>query len=99
MSDSIAQQPKPRPEGDTPCYERTLDSDDPVTDFVMAVASIADEDPGEMPQLQRTIDTGIIERLLEQDGSDANARLSFSYHGYRVTMWSDGDVSFQPVSD
>ena len=82
------------------CYERSFSTDDQiVTDLVMTLASITDEAPEAMPPLQESIDTTILQRLLEHDNPDSDARLSFTYYDFRVTVWNDGDTSIYPLSN
>ena len=103
MSNSPAHQaadPVPEFDEENGCYERTFDTDEQiVTDLVMTLASISDEEPESMPPLQESIDTTILERLLSHDNADSDARLSFTYYDFRVTVWNDGDTSIHPLSN
>ncbi|WP_232688796.1 HalOD1 output domain-containing protein [Halobacterium zhouii] len=103
MSNSPASQtadPAPEFDEENGCYERTFNTDDQiVTDLVMTLANISGDDPESMPPLQESIDTAILERLLAHDNADSDARLSFTYYDFRVTVWNDGDTSIHPLSN
>lgn len=75
-------------------------ADDPeaglATDVVLAVAELSESDPTELPPLSDVIDADALDRLFgpghSGDGSD---RVSFNYHGYRVTVCRDGEIMLQ----
>ena len=102
MSNSPAQsatRAAPEFDKENGCYERSFDTDEQiVTDLVMTLAQIADEEPESLPPLQESIDTTILERLLDHDAG-ADARLSFTYYDFRVTVWHDGDTTIYPLSN
>lgn len=103
MSNSPAQQAaelNPEFDEENGCYERSFDSPEQiVTDLVMTLAAISNEDPETMPPLQDSIDTTILQRLLAHDNDDSDARISFTYYDFRVTVWNDGDTSIHPLSN
>lgn len=81
------------------CYERSFDTGDQiVTDLVMTLATISGEEPESMPPLQESIDTTILQRLLDHDNEESDARLSFTYYDFRITVWNDGDTTIHPLS-
>lgn len=103
MSNSPAHQAaesSPEFDEENGCYERSFDSPEQiVTDLVMTLATITDEEPESMPPLQESIDTTILQRLLAHDNADSDARISFTYYDFRVTVWNDGDTSIHPLSN
>jgi hypothetical protein len=79
---------------------RMFHADDPetglATDVVLAVAEISESDPTELPPLSDVIDADALDRLFGPDHSgDGSDRVSFNYHGYRVTVCRDGEIMLQ----
>lgn len=77
----------------------TVLEDEPSTCLVMAIAEIAETDPLEQPPLNAVIDPDALDELfhggVSSEGSDMD-KVSFNYHGYRVTLHRDGDMIIQP---
>jgi hypothetical protein len=68
---------------DTPC------SEDLLIRITEAVAASSGVDPLALPPLARVIDVEAVETLVAGDGF---RRLTFTYHGHRVTVDGDGQV-------
>lgn len=70
---------------------------DPNVEVVSAIADLEDVPIEELPPLYGCIDH-VLEHLYSNPPSDAaNAEISFTYCGYRVTTKQDGRAWFDPV--
>lgn len=87
-----------RYDDDTDVYtvEYAPADDESVTEaIVYAVASIVDADPASLPPLGEEVDTDAINTLFgQQRSAERNARLSFRYHGFEVTVYDHGEITF-----
>jgi len=84
----------------TETYEVHHDGDsalDVTTTLVLSLSSLTDDDPREMRPLAHTVDPDALDRHVR--GADESATLSFEFHGYRVTVGSDGRIRFAPLRD
>lgn len=64
---------------------------------VDAVAEKVDETPTTLPSLTGTIDPDALDALFR--GNSRHGNVEFDYHGYRVRVSSDGDVSVDSNED
>ena len=62
------------------------------TAVVLALSSLTDVDPTAMRPLNDVVDTDALDSLVR--GRDRGAEVSFGSHGYRVTVRSDGRITF-----
>ena len=58
-----------------------------------AVADREDVSATELPLLYDAVDPDALDALVGSDDSDRDIRVTFSYHGYEVTVTGDGAVS------
>ncbi|PSP78044.1 hypothetical protein BRC81_08270 [Halobacteriales archaeon QS_1_68_20] len=67
------------------------------TAIVTAVADAEGVDPLEMDPLYGAVRSDLVD---EFDGAEVgcDAELTFSYHGYKVTLDGDGEIRLRPVS-
>ena len=69
------------------------------TDVVLAVAELSDIDYTELEPLNNVIDVDALDRLFTQrNPGNENDRISFSYQGFQVTVYRDGEILLQPAS-
>ena len=78
--------------------EFDTDSADPNLGVVSVVAALEDVSRDELPPLYWCIDTLVEHLFSEPPSHEANAQVSFTYHGYRITVEQDGTATFEPVS-
>lgn len=81
-------------------FRAEYDSDhDPTSLAVVAVIAAADDrDPVELTALHATINTGALDELFAAsvDGARRSGRISFSYEGFDVTVFSEGTIEANP---
>ncbi len=78
---------------------RMPDAVDPGRAVVEAVAAAEGVDPIELePTLGSVIDVDALNELFDRRPGGAG-RVSFSYHGYHVTVGSDGRVTVEPADE
>ena len=83
----------------TDVYERDLTEGDssPKMALLRAIADIEGIDETELPALYSCIDEMIEHFYSNPPSAEAQARLEFSFHGYRITLFQDGLAVIQPV--
>ncbi|WP_226479544.1 HalOD1 output domain-containing protein [Natrinema amylolyticum] len=75
--------------------------DQPSLAVVAAVAAVAGSDPDELSPLHSVIDTGALNDLFATtaNGGQRDGRLSFSYEGFDVTVFSEGVIEAEPTEN
>lgn len=69
----------------------------PQTALARALADLKGVEVTDLKQLYACIDH-LVEQLFQSPPpADANAELTFSYEGYRITVFQDGHTVFQPL--
>ena len=86
-----------RPEFDSRkgVYRITHESDRPwpvSTTAVLAISSVTGDEPTDMIPLATVVDPDVLNSHVQHNTGDA--KLSFEYHGYDVTVRSDGLIEF-----
>lgn len=66
--------------------------------IVLTIADKLDLDPTEMEPLYYTIDPELIDQM-GQGGYEISGDIMFDYHGFRVTVTSDRQISMYPLSE
>lgn len=67
------------------------------TDVVLAVAEVSGSDHTELQPLNEVINVDALDRLFTQRTPDnENKRVSFSYQGFQVTVYADGEILLWP---
>ena len=72
--------------------------DAPATQVVEVIADLEDADPVELPSIYRRIDDLIADLFSTPPPADADATLTFTYHGYRIRVEQDGEARFLRAS-
>ncbi|WP_410767665.1 HalOD1 output domain-containing protein [Haloferax sp. DFSO60] len=82
-------------DSDAGTYRTTPTGDEPLgTSLVLCIASIKNTLPTQLPPLARTIDPDALDAIF----ADAqNARLSFSYAGFDITIDSNDSIELRPL--
>lgn len=88
------------PSSDTYHAEFSAEEPDDAADTVVAgVAAIEDEDPIELEPLGSVVDTDALGDIFHPaSGSGTDVSVSFEYSGYRITVWPDESITFEPLS-
>lgn len=68
------------------------------TTIVLGISSLTDTDPTSMLPLYGAADPDVLERHVT-DVRDRDVELTFKFHGYGVTVHSDGHIEFAPLDD
>ena len=73
---------------DGPVYTHEFDTDviDPNVDVVSVIADLEDTPAENLPPLYECIDHLVEHLFSNPPAPDADTRISFSYHGYRITI-------------
>lgn len=99
---SIAQTTSVRLTSDPQSETRRIDHDadcswNVSTTIVYAISSMSGDEPTAMLPLNGAVDPDVLESHVR--GRDRGARLSFEFHGYRVTVRDDGRITFTPLDE
>jgi hypothetical protein len=71
---------------------------DPSVAVVHAVLAATGREEAELDPLNGAVDAEALDRFLRHTGRvDSNARVSFTYEGYEVTLDADGRVELRPT--
>lgn len=63
--------------------------------FLRAIAAIEEVETSDLEPLGRIVDVGGLNSVLRSSFDDGD--INFSYHGYRATFCSDGDIVLDPA--
>jgi hypothetical protein len=68
------------------------------TTVVLGIASLMGVEPTSLCPLNAAVDPDALNQQVRDDW-DRDAKLSFEFHGYRVTVGSHGHIEFAPLED
>ena len=73
-------------------------SHDHPTELILETVAALDNTPvEELPPLFKSVDPDALEQLFDHDNTQA-LKLQFQYHGYLITLDSDGVATFEEIS-
>lgn len=78
-------------------YQFDTDRSDPTVDIARVVAELEGNDPEELSALYATVGSLVGQLFSNPPGPESDARLEFSYEGYRVTLEQDGRGTFHQL--
>lgn len=73
--------------------------------LLLAIETVADVDSEELPPLFERIDTDALDNLFDPvetattGGQRLRSRATFSYAGFLVTIYEDGEITFRPLAE
>lgn len=74
--------------------------DDVGATIARAVAAVADRNPSEIPAIATAVDPDSLASVFQFDqASDNRGRLIFAFLTHRVTLYSDGTLVLEPLSN
>lgn len=79
-------------------WEFELDREAPEYELVRAIAAFEGKDTVELSPLYETINDLVEKLYTNPPRTDAEARLEFTYEGYRVVLTQDGHASVRKVA-
>ncbi|WP_247730253.1 HalOD1 output domain-containing protein [Halovivax limisalsi] len=82
--------------GDAVTRQFDTEKTDPNVEVVSVIADIEDVPIEELPPLYDCIDHVLEHLYTNPPGDEADAEVSFTYYGYRVTVTQDGGARFEP---
>lgn len=90
-----------RSHGSGQTYDRQITPDPEYANYSLleVIADIESVDVTALPPMWTRIDDALEELFQEPPAPEARMELTFSYHGYRITVRQSGDVSLTPLSD
>lgn len=65
--------------------------------LIEALVELTGTDETELPQLYSSVDQSVGHLLRSPPPTRAQAELTFTYAGYRITVYQDGHADFQPL--
>lgn len=77
------------------CFD--IDQESPEVDVVEVMAHLEGSDSSEFPALYTTIDDLIRQLFSDPPAPEAQARLEFTYEGYRIVLHQDGYATFMKI--
>lgn len=79
-------------------FHRNLRDNDmqPVVSLLYTLAEIKGVDETDLPPLHQSV--GDLVECFFRSAAEATAELTFSYEGYRITIYQDGHVVFQQLN-
>lgn len=70
---------------------------DPNVSVIEVVADLEGTEPGSLPPLYTQIDHLLEHLFSDPPVADADAKIAFTYNGYRITVRQDGRALFEPT--
>lgn len=78
-------------------WEFDVDEETPEIPVAEAIADLEDADTAELSPIYNTVDDLINRLFSDPPPAQAQARIEFSYEGYRVLIHQDGHATIMPV--
>lgn len=80
-------------------WEFDVDREDPEVDVVEVIAELEGKDQNDLSPLYGTIDHLIENLYSAPPPAAAQARIAFTYEGYRIVLNQDGHATFMKIAE
>lgn len=78
-------------------WEFNVDEETPEVPVAEAIADLEGTESAELSPIYRTVDDLINRLFSDPPPAEAQARIEFSYEGYRILIHQDGHATFMPM--